>query len=125
MTKRKILVVEDNADNMTLITDVLAALNYESLSARDGEDALRVVREHKPDLILMDLALPKVDGWTATKQIKADAELKHIPIIALTAFAMHGDRERALAAGCDDYLSKPISLKELAEKLRNYLSPTL
>jgi len=118
---RRILVVEDNKDNMTLITDVLSSLDYEVISAKDGEEGLQVAKAEKPDLILMDLSLPRMDGWTATRQLKADTELAHIPVIALTAHAMIGDRERALAAGCDDYISKPINIRELAGKLTQLL----
>jgi two-component system, cell cycle response regulator DivK len=121
MSNSRILVVEDNRDNMTLITDVLLSLDYQVLQAVDGEQGVQVTQTEKPDLILMDLSLPKVDGWTATRRIKADPDLKHIPIIALTAHAMHGDRERALEAGCDDYITKPINLSELAKKLTRYL----
>jgi two-component system, cell cycle response regulator DivK len=118
---RRILVVEDNKDNMTLITDVLSSMDYEVISAKDGEEGLQVAKAEKPDLILMDLSLPRMDGWTATRQLKADTELAHIPVIALTAHAMIGDRERALAAGCDDYISKPINIRELAGKLTQLL----
>ncbi|NJL95394.1 MAG: response regulator [Anaerolineae bacterium] len=120
MTKR-ILVVEDNPDNRILITDVLTSLNYEVLVAIDGEDGVRKAGEAVPDLILMDLSLPLMDGWTATGHIKGNPALQHIPIIALTAHAMVGDRERALEAGCDDYVSKPIDLRELAGKLAQFL----
>lgn len=121
MSRGRILVVEDNRDNMTLITDVLGSLDYDVISAKDGEEGVNTAKAEKPSLILMDLSLPRVDGWTATRQLKADPELAHIPVIALTAHAMIGDRERALAAGCDDYLSKPINIRELAGKLRQIL----
>jgi len=121
MSKR-ILVVEDNPDNRILITDVLSSLDYEVLVAVDGEEGLSMAQDEVPDLILMDLSLPKMDGWTSTNLIKQDAALSHIPIIALTAHAMVGDREKALQAGCDDYVSKPIDLRELASKLAHFLS---
>ncbi|MBC8098814.1 MAG: response regulator [Armatimonadetes bacterium] len=121
MTNKRILVVEDNKDNMTLIVDVLSSLDYTVLQAVDGELGLEMAQTEHPDLILMDLSLPRMDGWTATKHLKADDKLKAIPVIALTAHAMVGDRERALEAGCDDYLSKPIDLPELAKKLLQYL----
>jgi CheY-like chemotaxis protein len=120
MTKR-ILVVEDNPDNRTLITDVLASMNYEVIDAEDGEQGIAQAEKEVPDLILMDLSLPKMDGWEAAKIIKQNATLAHIPIIALTAHAMVGDREKALEAGCDDYVSKPIDLRELASKLAHFL----
>jgi CheY-like chemotaxis protein len=117
----RILVVEDNADNMTLITDVLHSLEHTVLSAKDGEEGVKVAQSEKPDLILMDLSLPRMDGWTATRTIKSDTALAEIPIIALTAHAMSGDRERALEAGCTDYVSKPINLRDLMSKLKQYL----
>lgn len=120
MSKNRILVVEDNNDNMTLIVDVLLSLDYEVLQAKDGEQGVNIANAEIPDVILMDLSLPRMDGWTATQKIKANQRLNHIPIIALTAHAMVGDREKALAAGCDDYISKPINLQELAGKLSNY-----
>ncbi|MEO1439994.1 MAG: response regulator, partial [Chloroflexota bacterium] len=113
MSNPRILVIEDNSDNMTLITDILNSLNYTVIQATDGEVGVQKANEDRPDLILMDLSLPKMDGWTATRQIKATPEIESIPVIALTAHAMVGDRERALEAGCDDYVSKPINLKEL------------
>ncbi len=118
---KRILVVEDNPDNRTLITDVLASMNYEVLVAEDGEEGVAKAEKEVPDLILMDLSLPKIDGWVATKTIKQNAALTHIPIIALTAHAMVGDREKALEAGCNDYVSKPIDLRELASKLSHFL----
>ena len=117
----RILVVEDNADNMTLISDVLHSLDYTVLSAKDGEEGIKLAQTEKPDLILMDLSLPRLDGWAATRMIKSDSALVDIPIIALTAHAMSGDRERALEAGCSDYISKPINMRDLTSKLRQYL----
>lgn len=122
MSSARILVVEDNKDNMTLISDVLQSLDYTVLQAFDGEEGVIKAQSERPDLILMDLSLPKVDGWTATRQIKADENISEIPVIALTAHAMVGDRQRALDAGCNDYITKPINLKELAGKLAQYLA---
>ncbi len=121
MSNKRILVVEDNRDNMTLIVDVLDSMDYTVLQATDGEQGVELARSDIPDLILMDLSLPVMDGWTATRHIKSDDALKHIPVIALTAHAMVGDRERALEAGCNDYISKPINLQILAQKLTEYL----
>jgi CheY-like chemotaxis protein len=121
MSGGRILVVEDNQDNMTLISDVLNSLNYDVIQAVDGEQGVSMAQAEHPDLILMDLSLPRMDGWTATRYIKANPDLHQIPIIALTAHAMMGDRERALEAGCDDYLSKPLNLRELANKLRQFI----
>jgi CheY-like chemotaxis protein len=121
MANGRILVVEDNLDNITLIADVLSSLDYDVLQAMDGEQGVLLASSERPDLILMDLSLPRMDGWTATRQIKANPELREIPVIALTAHAMVGDRERALEAGCDDYVTKPINLRELAQKLAQFL----
>jgi two-component system, cell cycle response regulator DivK len=120
-SRRRILVVEDNPDNMVLIVDVLISLNYEVIQATDGLRGIEMVNEERPDLVLMDLSLPKMDGWTATRKLKEENDLKTIPIIALTAHAMVGDRERAIDAGCDDYVSKPINIQELATKLKKFL----
>jgi CheY-like chemotaxis protein len=106
---------------MTLIVDVLKSMGYEVLQAWNGEEGLVVAASSYPDLILMDLSLPQLNGWTAAARLKADSSLQHIPIIALTAHAMKGDRERALEAGCDDYISKPINLPVLAAKLQEYI----
>jgi two-component system response regulator len=122
MSEGRILVIEDNPDNMILICDILVSLNYTVLQAVDGEQGVHMALTEQPDLILMDLSLPRLDGWTATQQLKADPTVKHIPIIALTAHALIGDRDRALAAGCDDYLSKPINFRALANKLDAHLS---
>jgi CheY-like chemotaxis protein len=117
-----ILVVEDNPDNRTLIRDVLDALNYNVIEATDGIEGVEMALSSKPSLILMDLSLPGKDGWEATREIKANASMEKVPVIALTAHAMVGDRERALEAGCDDYVSKPINLMELNEKIQRYLA---
>ena len=121
MANQRVLVIEDNRDNMTLIVDVLESLDYHVLQAIDGESGVAIAEAEKPDLILMDLSLPRMDGWTATRTIKSNDALHHIPVIALTAHAMVGDRERALEAGCDDYLTKPINLQVLASKLSEFL----
>jgi CheY-like chemotaxis protein len=122
MTKKTILVVEDNRDNLTLILDLLGSLQYETLVAADGAQALKLAKETPPALILLDLSLPLMDGWEVARHLKADETLKAIPIIALTAHAMLGDREKALAAGCDDYVSKPINMRDLAVKLARFLA---
>jgi two-component system cell cycle response regulator DivK len=121
MERKRILVIEDNPDNRTLIIDVLDSLDYVGLEAMNGEQGIEIARREHPDLILMDLSLPRKDGWTAVGEIKASPDLAHIPVIAMTAHAMVGDRERALSAGCDDYISKPIDLVLLVEKLQEYL----
>jgi two-component system cell cycle response regulator DivK len=121
MSQARILVVEDNRDNMMLIVDLLSSLEYTVIQATDGQEGVDTATAEKPDLILMDLSLPKMDGWTATKTIKANPDLASIPIIALTAHAMLGDRDRAIQAGCDDYLTKPIDFPQLMRKLGEYL----
>lgn len=123
MASELILVVEDNKDNLTLLLDLMDSMGYKTLVATDGEQAVRMAAEHIPALILLDLSLPQMDGWTAAKIIKDDKATSTIPIIALTAHAMLGDKEKALAAGCDDYVSKPINFRELATKISQRLTP--
>ena len=118
---KQVLVVEDNPDNRTLIVDILLSLDYKVLVAPNGVECLRLLQSSRPDLILMDLSLPKLDGWEATRRIKSDPKLSDIPIIALTAHAMFGDREKALEAGCDSYIPKPVDFRELTSKLHHYL----
>jgi CheY-like chemotaxis protein len=112
-----ILYVEDNDDNVYVVTNRLGRAGFTVLVARDGEQGVAMARAEQPDLILMDLRLPVIDGWEATQRIKADATTRHIPILALSAHAMTGDRARALAAGCDDYDTKPIDLPRLRAKI--------
>ena len=122
MSNPLILIVEDNQDNRTLINDILSMLDYKIIEAEDGEIGVKMALEHKPDLILMDLSLPHKDGWTATRELKATKIGKNIPILALTAHAMVGDKERALEAGCDDYLTKPVNMVELMQKIKMHLA---
>ena len=117
----RILYVEDNFQNKRLVRKMLAARGYEVIEAEDGLTGVEMALHEQPDLILMDISLPGIDGVEATQRIKSFEGTRHIPVIALTANAMRGDRERFLAAGCDDYLSKPISMSELLEMLRKYL----
>ncbi|MCU0481439.1 MAG: response regulator [Anaerolineae bacterium] len=119
----RVLVVEDNKDNLMLISDVLMMLRYDVITALNGVEGVEKAVAELPNLILMDLSLPQMDGWTAAKTIKQNPVSAHIPIIALTAHAMVGDREKALESGCDDYLSKPINIVELRTKLAMYLQP--
>jgi CheY-like chemotaxis protein len=119
----RVLVVEDNKDNLMLITDLLTMLRYDVITALNGVEGVEKATSELPNLILMDLSLPQMDGWEAAKVIKDNPISAHIPIIALTAHAMMGDREKALDAGCDDYLSKPINIVELRTKLALYLQP--
>jgi CheY-like chemotaxis protein len=117
----KILIVEDNEMNRDMLSRRLERKGFAITMAVDGQQGVEMARSEKPDLILMDMSLPVMDGWTATQTIKADAELAKIPVIALTAHAMAGDREKAMAAGCDDYDTKPIELPRLLEKIGKFL----
>jgi CheY-like chemotaxis protein len=118
---KKILIVEDMELNRDLLEQLLED-DYQVVTAIDGIDGIAMAQRENPDLILMDLSLPVLDGWDATRRIKADAALKHIPIIALTAHAMRGDEEKALAAGCDGYLSKPIDEDVLFSLIKRHLA---
>jgi len=117
----RILYVEDNDDNLHIVRRRLTRLGYEILAAMDGEEGLATARREMPDLILMDLSLPKLDGWEATRRLKASPDTARIPVIALSAHAMSGDREKALAAGCDDYDTKPIEMPRLLAKIKALL----
>ena len=120
----KILLVEDNELNRDMLTRRLQRRNYEIVVAEDGLAGVRIATEVQPDLILLDMSLPELDGWEVARRIKAAPGTSGIPIIALTAHAMAGDRERALQAGCDDYDTKPIELPQLLEKITNQLATT-
>ena len=120
MSKR-ILVVEDQSDNRQIIRDMLSSTDYEISEAENGEQALASIAKQRPDLILMDIQLPIMDGYTATTRIKADPALRSIPIIAVTSYALGGEEEKARAAGCDDYVPKPFSPRELLAKIHHYL----
>lgn len=117
-----ILIVEDNELNRDMLSRRLLRRGYQVLLAVDGETGLETARAHGPDLVLMDMSLPVMDGWEATRRIKADAVLGNIPVIALTAHAMANDREKALEAGCDDYDTKPIELTRLLGKIEALLA---
>jgi two-component system cell cycle response regulator DivK len=120
MSKR-ILLVEDQEDNMQILRDVLTSADFEIDEAENGVEALAAVAKQRPDLILMDIQLPIMDGYEATRRIKADPALKSIPIIAVTSYALGGDEDRARAAGCDDFVAKPYSPKQLLAKVRQHL----
>ena len=121
MSKR-ILVVEDQPDNRQIICDMLADTGYETVEAENGEEALAAIAKARPDLILMDIQLPVMDGYAATRRIKTDPALKSIPIIAVTSYALSGEEKKAREAGCDDYVPKPYSPRQLLAKIRRYLS---
>ena len=114
----KILYVEDNEDNIFMLKNRLTRAGHTVVVATDGAQGVAMASSERPDMILMDLSLPVLDGWQATREIKAAADTKHIPVIALTANAMAGDREKALAAGCDDYDTKPVELPRLLGKIK-------
>ena len=116
-----ILIVEDNELNMKLFHDLLDSQGYQTLQTREGLQALALARQHHPDLILMDLQLPEISGLEVTKWLKDDEELSHIPIIAVTAFAMKGDEERIRQGGCEAYISKPISVMHFLDTVRKHL----
>ena len=120
----KILYVEDNDDNVYVVKHRLGRLGYTIVVASDGEQGVALAKAEQPDLILMDLSLPLVDGWEATRRIKADDATRHIPVLALSAHAMTEDRAQALAAGCDDYDTKPIDLPRLRAKIDALMSRT-
>lgn len=119
--KKKVLIVEDNELNMKLFDDLLGAHGYDTVKTRDGMKVLQIAREHKPDLILMDIQLPEVSGIEVTQWLKNDQDLKKIPVVAVTAFAMKGDEEKIRKGGCEDYISKPISIAEFIQVVEKYL----
>ena len=121
---RKILVVEDNDRNRELVKDILDIQGYHVLEARDGVEGVAMAKEHKPDLVIMDIQMPIMDGITAAKIIKNDPATRGITMIALTSFAMKGDRERFMEAGFDDYIAKPIDTRKLPEIVKKYLEKT-
>jgi two-component system cell cycle response regulator DivK len=116
------LIVEDNELNMKLFQDLLEAHDIQTVQTSNGKEVLDLARQHKPDIILMDIQLPEISGLDVTKMLKADEELKSIPVIAVTAFAMKGDEEKIREGGCEDYISKPISVTDFLEIVQKYLS---
>ena len=119
---KTILIVEDNELNMKLFNDLLQAHGYDTLQTKDGNEAVSMTEEHRPDLILMDIQLPKISGLEITKLIKENDELKDIPVIAVTAFAMKGDEEKIMEGGCDGYIAKPISVPNFLETVSGFLA---
>ena len=120
MTKT-VLIVEDNELNMKLFHDVLEAHGYGTIETRSGVEAVGLARKHRPDLIIMDIQLPEVSGMEVIQWLKDDDQLRHIPVIAITAFAMKGDEEKIRQGGCEAYLSKPIAVNKFVETVRNYI----
>jgi len=120
--RQKVLIVEDNELNMKLFNDLLTAHGYVTLQTGDGIEALALARRHRPDLILMDIQLPEISGLEVTRRIKEDEELRLIPVIAVTAFAMKGDREKMRDGGCEDYIAKPISIASFLQTIERFLA---
>ncbi|HUC09614.1 MAG TPA: response regulator [Stellaceae bacterium] len=120
--RRKVLIVEDNELNMKLFNDLLTAHGYDTLQTSDGKEVLALARRHHPDLILMDIQLPEISGLEITRLIKEDKELQLIPVIAITAFAMKGDKERIRGGGCEDYVAKPISIASFLQTVRRFVN---
>jgi two-component system, cell cycle response regulator DivK len=118
---KRILVIEDTEDNRRIIRDLLASVGYELIEAADGAEGVAMAQSHMPDLILMDIQLPVLDGYEATRQIRAIPELAKIPIIAVTSYALSGDEAKTRAAGCDGYVAKPFSPRQLLAKIREFL----
>jgi two-component system cell cycle response regulator DivK len=119
--KKRILVAEDHEDNRQILRDLLASGGFDMIEARDGEQAVATAEASRPDLILMDIQLPVIDGYEATRRIKAQPALKAIPVIMVTSYALSGDEEKARQAGCDDYVAKPYSPRQLLAKIRHYI----
>ncbi|WP_298423971.1 response regulator [Rhodoblastus sp.] len=119
--KKTVLIVEDNELNMKLFNDLLEAHGYATVQTKSGVEAVGLARQHRPNLILMDIQLPEVSGLQVTQWLKDDPDLAHIPVVAITAFAMKGDEEKIRQGGCEAYLSKPISVVKFLETVRNYI----
>jgi CheY-like chemotaxis protein len=123
-TKLKtVLLVEDNEDNLVVYRTILEHVGFRVIEARDGEEGVSRAKEHLPDLILMDISIPKMDGWEATQRLKADGTTKKIPIIALTAHALEEDRQKAMLAGCDGYLAKPVEPRRVVQEVERFVGP--
>ena len=120
---RRILIVEDTEDNRQIVRDLMESVGYELLEAEDGAAGVRMAAEFRPDLILMDIQLPVLDGYEASRRIKADPELRQIPIIAVTSYALSGDEAKTREAGCDSYIAKPFSPRHLLAKINELLGP--
>jgi two-component system cell cycle response regulator DivK len=118
---KRILVIEDTEDNRQIIRDLLTSAGYEMIEAVDGAEGVAMAAKHKPDLILMDMQLPVLDGYEATRRIKADPALAHIPVVAVTSYALAGDEAKTKAAGCNGYVAKPFSPRQLLAKVREFL----
>lgn len=122
MSKGRILIVEDNMDTYELVRFILEKNGYDTFLAMNGRDGVNAAKKQSPDLIIMDLSMPEMDGWTAIRLIKENAQISSIPLIALTAHALPGDRQRAMDSGCDEYVTKPMDLLELIETVDSWIS---
>ena len=120
---RTVLLVEDNEDNLVVYRTILQHVGYQVIEARDGEEGLRRAEREHPDLILMDISIPKIDGWEATRRLKQSGATRDIPVIALTAHALEEDRQKATLAGCDGYLAKPVEPRRVVEEVERFLGP--
>jgi len=121
--KKTILLVEDNEDNLVVYRTILEHVGYSVIEARDGEEGVSRAREHLPDLILMDISIPKLDGWEATQRLKSADSTRLIPIIALTAHALEEDRQKAVQVGCDGYLAKPVEPRRVVQEVERFVGP--
>jgi CheY-like chemotaxis protein len=121
--RKRVLLVEDNEDNLVVYRTILEHVGYVVIEARDGEEGVSRARSERPDIILMDISIPKMDGWEATQRLKADGDTSAIPIIALTAHALEEDRLKALRAGCDGYLAKPVEPRRVVQEVEKFIGP--
>ncbi|MBW3553917.1 MAG: response regulator [Gemmatimonadetes bacterium] len=121
--KKIVLLVEDNEDNLVVYRTILEHVGYEVIEARDGEEGVSRARSSNPDIILMDISIPKMDGWEATERLKGDQATSAIPIIALTAHALEEDRAKAMRAGCDGYLAKPVEPRRVVQEVEKFIGP--
>jgi CheY-like chemotaxis protein len=121
--QKTVLLVEDNEDNLVVYRTILEHVGYRVIEARDGEEGVTQARQEMPDLILMDISIPKIDGWEATQRLKADSATRKIPIIALTAHALEEDRQKAVQAGCDGYLAKPVEPRRVVQEVERFVGP--
>jgi two-component system cell cycle response regulator DivK len=121
--KKTVLLVEDNEDNLVVYRTILEHVGYVVIEARDGEEGISRAHEEQPDIILMDISIPKLDGWQATERLKGDGHTREIPIIALTAHALEEDRAKAMRAGCDGYLAKPVEPRRVVQEVEKFIGP--
>ena len=121
--QKTVLLVEDNEDNLVVYRTILEHVGFRVIEARDGEEGVSRARQFKPNLILMDISIPKIDGWEATHRLKSDKDTRSIPIIALTAHALEEDRQKAIQAGCDGYLAKPVEPRRVVQEVERFVGP--